>query len=65
MGEICAKEGLQVNASTLEAMSEGANADIRLVLGQLQMVRLRARALSYDDVKVQGPLCCAQVAPRG
>ena len=38
--------------STLMALAEGANCDIRLVLGQLQMVRLRARALSYDEVKV-------------
>ncbi|KAK9807239.1 hypothetical protein WJX73_001054 [Symbiochloris irregularis] len=51
MGEICHKEGLSVNSTTLEALAEGSNMDIRLVLGQLQMVRLRARALSYDDVK--------------
>ena len=37
------------------ALAEGANCDIRLVLGQLQMVRLRAQALSYDDVKVGSP----------
>jgi hypothetical protein len=28
------------------------NGDIRLILGQLQMIRLRARALSYDQVCV-------------
>ena len=52
MMQICQKEGLQVNESTLEALVEGANSDIRLILGQLQMVRLSSRALSYDEVKV-------------
>ena len=47
--------GVQVTDSTLMALAEGANCDIRLVLGQLQMVRLRARALSYDEVKVSSP----------
>ncbi|DBB08930.1 TPA: hypothetical protein ACH3X3_007571 [Trebouxia sp. C0006] len=51
MIQICQKEGLQVNESTLEALVEGANSDIRLILGQLQMVRLSSRALSYDEVK--------------
>ncbi len=50
--QICQREGLQVNESTLEALVEGANSDIRLILGQLQMVRLSSRALSYDEVKV-------------
>ena len=50
---ICAAEGLAVNETALEAVCEGANADIRLVLGQLQMIRLRARSLSYDDAKVR------------
>ena len=52
MMQICMKEGLQVNESTLEALVEGANADIRLILGQLQMIRLSSKRLSYDDVKV-------------
>jgi len=52
MMQICQREGLQVNESTLEALVEGANSDIRLILGQLQMVRLSSRALSYDEVKV-------------
>lgn len=51
MLQICQKEGLQVNESTLEALVEGANSDIRLILGQLQMVRLSSKALSYDEVK--------------
>ena len=57
MMQICSKEGLQVNESTLEALVEGANADIRLILGQLQMIRLSSKKLSYDDVKVR-PLYC-------
>ncbi len=32
----------------------GAGGDLRLILGQLQMVRLRARSLSYDEVS-SGP----------
>ena len=69
MMQICQREGLQVNESTLEALSEGANADIRLILGQLQMIRLSSKKLSYDDVKVllalsrlasvNNSLCCA------
>ena len=55
MLQICHKEGLQVNESTLEALVEGANSDIRLILGQLQMVRLSSKALSYDEVKVHAP----------
>ena len=72
MLQICHKEGLQVNESTLEALVEGANSDIRLILGQLQMVRLSSKALSYDEVKVQAtPFsscllqndpCCAAVS---
>jgi replication factor C subunit 1 len=37
--------------ATCHALVEGSNGDIRLILGQLQMVRLRSSALSYDDVK--------------
>ncbi|KAL3132947.1 hypothetical protein ABBQ38_006860 [Trebouxia sp. C0009 RCD-2024] len=51
MLQICHKEGLQVNESTLEALVEGSNSDIRLILGQLQMVRLSSKALTYDEVK--------------
>lgn len=50
--QICQKEGLQVNESTLAALVESSNADIRLMLGQLQMIRLRKRSLSYDEAKV-------------
>ena len=37
--------------ATLEALVKGANSDLRLILGQLQMVRLSRTSLSYDDVK--------------
>lgn len=50
--QICQKEGLQVNESTLGALVESSNADIRLLLGQLQIIRLRKRSLSYDEAKV-------------
>lgn len=52
MLHICRQEGLQVNESALGALAEGTNGDIRLVLGQLQMVRLRANHLSFDEAKV-------------
>lgn len=45
-------DATQVNETTLAALAEGCNGDIRLILGQLQMIRLRARSLAYDDVKV-------------
>lgn len=48
---IATKEGLSLNTAAMTALVAGANGDLRLVLGQLQMLRLRAVALSYDDVK--------------
>jgi hypothetical protein len=43
---------------------QGAHGDLRLLLGQLQMVRLSAAAMQYDDVKrqalnakVNAPMC--------
>ncbi|GIL93301.1 hypothetical protein Vretimale_15681 [Volvox reticuliferus] len=51
MSEVCQKEGLQVNQATMEALVTGAGGDLRLILGQLQMVRLRAQALTYDEVR--------------
>ncbi|EFJ40860.1 DNA replication factor C complex subunit 1 [Volvox carteri f. nagariensis] len=51
MSEICQKEGLQINQATMDALVSGAGGDLRLILGQLQMVRLRARALTYDEVR--------------
>lgn len=37
--------------TTCEALAAGAGGDMRLILGQLQMVRLRKTALEYDEVK--------------
>jgi len=55
MLEICAKEGLTVNQATMDALVQSANGgDIRLILGQLQMIRLRATSLKYDDVRSGG-----------
>ena len=52
---ICQAEGLQVNETTLACLVEGTNGDIRAILGQLQMIRLRRSVLAYDDAKVQRP----------
>jgi replication factor C subunit 1 len=52
---ICAKEGLQVSDAALQSLAEGANGDIRLILGQLQMIRLRHTRVEYDDVRVSPP----------
>jgi replication factor C subunit 1 len=51
MLSIAADRGLQVNEATMNALVEGANGDLRAILGQLQMVRLRKRTLAYNDVK--------------
>ncbi|CAK0781580.1 hypothetical protein CVIRNUC_005412 [Coccomyxa viridis] len=48
---ICQAEGLQVNEATLACLVEGSNGDIRAILGQLQMIRLRRSVLAYDDAK--------------
>lgn len=49
--EICRAEGLAVNDATLAALIQSANGgDIRLIVGQLQMVRRRSASLSYDQV---------------
>lgn len=37
----------------MRALVEGAHGDLRLLLGQMQMVRLSAAAMQYDDVKRQ------------
>lgn len=37
--------------STLETLVQSANGDIRLILGQLQMIRVGAIAVSYDEMK--------------
>ena len=53
---ICEAEGLRTNDATLQQLAEGANGDIRLVLGQLQIIRLRSRTLDYDRAKARPPL---------
>lgn len=53
--EICRAEGLAVNDATLAALIQSANGgDLRLVIGQLQLIRRRTRMLSYDDVRGKG-----------
>lgn len=37
--------------------------DLRLILGQLQMIRLRARAMSYDQARRARCACCACCVP--
>jgi replication factor C subunit 1 len=52
---IAAAEGLEMNTATMEALVQSANGgDIRLILGQMQMLRLRAKSLTYDQVKTGG-----------
>ena len=55
---ICQAEGLQVNEATLACLVEGSNGDIRAILGQLQMIRLRRSVLAYDDAKVPESFLC-------
>jgi len=50
---VAQKEGLQVSQTTLETLAEASNGDIRLMLGQLQQVRLSKAAMTYDDAKAQ------------
>jgi len=55
MLDIARKEGLAINQATMDALVQSSNGgDIRLILGQLQMIRLRASSLSYDQVKSGG-----------
>ena len=54
LAAVCAAEGLQASEATLVALAEGANCDVRSVVGQLQLVRLRKRALSFDDATSGG-----------
>eukprot|EP00775_Hariotina_reticulata_P011005 gene11005-11159_t len=51
---VCQQEGLTVNDATLRTLVEGAQGDIRLVLGHLQMVRRRSQLLDYDSAKSMG-----------
>ena len=62
MMAIAKKEGLQLTDATMRSLVEGANGDLRLILGQLQMIRLRTAALSYDDAKKHGANSKAKTA---
>lgn len=49
--KICSVEGLKMNDATMAALIQSANGgDIRLLLGQLQMIRRRTDHVAYDDV---------------
>merc|ERR1712190_600427 len=52
---ICKSEGLQVDLKTIETLIEVSNFDIRLILGYLQLARIRDKTLTYDQVKAH---CC-------
>jgi replication factor C subunit 1 len=60
--EVARREGLSVPESALVSLAEGAQSDIRLVIGQLQMARLRSRALTYDDVRRAAAGCAKDAA---
>ena len=52
LSQVCEAEGLRMNDATMEALIQSANGgDIRLLLGQLQMIRRRATHLSFDEVQ--------------
>lgn len=53
MMNVARAEGLQINEASMRMLVEGAHGDLRLLLGQMQMVRLSAAAMQYDDVKRQ------------
>ena len=64
MQEICQKEGLHLADASLETLVKGANSDLRLIIGQLQMVRLTG-TLGYDVTGVskdadRSPFDCAR-----
>jgi replication factor C subunit 1 len=57
----------RVLQATLDALVESSQGDMRLMLGQLQMHRLRARTLSFDQVRAasakdmdKSPFDCAR-----
>lgn len=55
MLDIAAKEGLKMNQATMEALVHSANSgDIRMVLGNLQMIRLSTTELTYDQARAGG-----------
>ena len=50
---ICAVEGLKTNDAALSRLIEMTNGDIRMVLNQLQLIRVRKDTFTFDDLKVQ------------
>ncbi|WIA10344.1 hypothetical protein OEZ85_010536 [Tetradesmus obliquus] len=54
MSHVCRQEGLAVNEATLRTLIEGAQGDLRLILGQLQMARLRSQSLDFTAAKAMG-----------
>ena len=46
-------EGLVMNDVTMESLSESCSGDIRLILNQMQMMRLSRSSVSFDDVSKQ------------
>eukprot|EP00892_Ulva_mutabilis_P010717 jgi/Ulvmu1/8017/UM004_0254.1 len=64
---IARAEGLAINTAVIDALVESSQGDIRMMLGQLQMHRLRASSLTYDQVKAsaqkdmdKSPFDCAR-----
>jgi replication factor C subunit 1 len=47
---ICNKEGLRTNDAALKKLVDMSNGDIRMILGQLQMIRLRHSTFTYNDL---------------
>lgn len=44
-------EGLQVDPIAMETLVEACNQDIRLILNQLQIMRVRMQKVTFDDIK--------------
>jgi DNA polymerase III delta prime subunit len=42
---------IHIPSQAMEALAESCNGDLRAVLGQLQMIRLGATRMSYDQVR--------------
>ena len=51
---IARAEGLDIQPVTMETLAASTNGDIRMILGQLQQIRLSRTAFTYDDAKAAG-----------
>lgn len=51
MQMVAAAEGLQVDPMAMETLVEACNQDIRLILNQLQIMRVRMQKVTFDDIK--------------